>query len=116
MPGGAEAPRWSALSAGKAALRRFWRPFLLIQGAALSLALAYRYSDAFRAMCAVAAAWKQAGGIWFSMGSVALAGGLLPEVARLIADRSRTQWRGRGGAIVFNLLFFALDDLVRELS
>ena len=112
VPGGAEGPRWSALAAGKAALRRFWRPFLLIQGAALMLAIAYRSSEAFRAACAVAAGWKQAGGVWFSMGSTALAGGLVPEVARLIADRSRTQWRGRGGAIVFNLLFFALDGLV----
>lgn len=111
-PLAAEAPRWSALASGKAALRRFWRPFLLIQGAALALAIAYRTSEGFRAACALAAAWKQAGGVWFSMGSVALAGGLLPELARLVADRSRTQWRGRGGAIVFNLLFFALDGLV----
>lgn len=108
----AAAPRRSALAAGRAALRRFWRPFLLIQGAALALALAYRFSDAFRVACAVAAGWKQAGGVWFSMGSTALAGGIIPELARLLADRSRTRWQGRGRDIVFNLIVFALDGLI----
>lgn len=112
VPAGAATARWSALAAGRAALRRFWRPFLLIQGAALALALGYRFSDAFRAACAVAASWKQAGGVWFSMGSTALAGGVVPELARLLADRSRTRWRGRGRDIVFNLIVFALDGLV----
>jgi hypothetical protein len=109
---GATTPRWSALSAGRAALRRFWRPFLLIQIAALALAIAYRFSDAFRAGCAVAADWKQAGGVWFSMGSTALAGGIIPELARLLADRSRTRWQGRGRDIAFNLVVFALDGLI----
>jgi hypothetical protein len=85
---------------------------LLIQAAALALAVAYRVSAPFRAACAVAATGKQAGGVWFSMGTTALAGGVLPELAKLLADRSRTRWRGRGGAILFNVLIFAFDGLV----
>ncbi len=105
-------PRPSAWSSGVAALRRFWRPFLLIQAAALGLAIAYRLSPSFRGASAVAAGWKRAGGLWFSMGSTALAGGVLPELAKLLADRSRTRWRGRAGAIAFNIAFFAFDGLV----
>jgi hypothetical protein len=107
-----KSPRPSASASGVAALRRFWRPFLLIQAAALALALGYRFSAPFRDACAIAAGWKQAGGLWFSMGTTALAGGVLPEVAKLLADRSRTRWRGRGGAIAFNIFFFGLDGLV----
>lgn len=110
-PGGT-APPVSLLAAGVAALRRFWRPFLLIQAAALALAISYRVSDGFRAACAVAAGWKREGGLWFSMASTALAGGVLPELARLVADRARTRWRGRAGTILFNILFFAFDGLV----
>jgi len=57
-----EAPA-SPLAAGAAALRRFWRPFLLIQTGAALLALAYRVSVPFRQACTVAAAWKTAGGL-----------------------------------------------------
>jgi hypothetical protein len=109
--GGPVVPR-STWSAGATALRRFWRPFLLIQAAALVLAIAYRVSGPFRGACAVAASWKATGGVWFSMGTTALAGGLLPELAKLLADRTRTRWRGRGGAILFNVLIFAFDGLV----
>lgn len=93
-------------------MRRFWRPFLLIQVAAFTLALAYRVSSPFRSVCAIAAEWKQTGGLWSSMVSAAFAGGVLPELAKLLANRSRTRWRGRIGAIVYNILFFAFDGLV----
>ena len=95
-----------------AALRRFWRPFLLIQGAAALVAVAYGASAAFRAAAAQAAAWKSDGGLWAAAALTAVAGGLLPEVAKLVADRSRSALRGRGGEILFNTAFFAFDGLV----
>ena len=105
----------SPLAAGAAALRRFWRPFLLIQTGAALLAIAYRVSVPFREACAAAAAWKRAGGLPLSAAISALAGGLLPEIAKLAADRGRSTLRGRGGEVLFNTAFFAFDGVVIDL-
>jgi hypothetical protein len=105
----------SPLAAGAAALRRFWRPFLLIQTGAALLAIAYRASVPFREACALATAWKTAGGLPLSAAISALAGGLLPEVAKLAADRGRSTLRGRGGEVLFNTAFFAFDGVVIDL-
>jgi hypothetical protein len=105
----------SPLAAGAAALRRFWRPFLLIQAGAALLAFTYRVSVPFREACALAAAWKTAGGLPLSAAISALAGGLLPEVAKLAADRGRSTLRGRGGEVLFNTAFFAFDGVVIDL-
>jgi hypothetical protein len=105
----------SPLAAGAAALRRFWRPFLLIQAGAALLAIAYRVSLPFRETCALAAAWKTAGGLLLSAAISALAGGLLPEIAKLAADRGRSTLRGRGGEVLFNTAFFAFDGVVIDL-
>ena len=82
----------SPLAAGAAALRRFWRPFLLIQTSAALLAIAYRVSVPFREACALAAAWKTAGGLPVAAATTAVAGGLLPEdrkSTRLNSSHSR---------------------------
>jgi len=105
----------SPLAAGAAALRRFWRPFLLIQTSAALLAIAYRVSVPFREACALAAAWKTAGGLPVAAATSAVAGGLLPELAKLIADRGRSALRGRGGEVLFNIAFFAFDGIVIDL-
>jgi hypothetical protein len=105
----------SPLAAGAAALRRFWRPFLLIQTSAALLAIAYRVSVPFREACALAAAWKSAGGLPVAAATSALAGGLLPELAKLVADRGRSALRGRGSEVLFNIAFFGLDGIVIDL-
>jgi hypothetical protein len=105
----------SPLAAGAAALRRFWRPFLLIQSGAALLAITYRASAPFRAACATAALWKLRGGLPFAAVTTALAGGLLPELAKLVADRGRSPLRGRGGEVLFNTAFFAFNGVVIDL-
>jgi len=105
----------SPLAAGSAALRRFWRPFLLIQAGAALLAIAYRVSVPFRQACALAAAWKAAGGLPVAAATSALAGGLLPELAKLAADRGRSALRGRSGEVLFNTVFFAFNGVVIDL-
>lgn len=102
------------LAAAWTALRHFWRPFLLIQAAAVLLAVAFRVSPAFRAVCATGAAWKASGGLPFAAASVAVAGGLLPEVAKLIAMGPRTVV-GRGGEVAFNTAFFAVNGVIVDL-
>jgi len=102
----------SPLAAGAAALRQFWRPFLLIQSAAVALALAYHFSPGVRAACEVVGSWKVSGGLLFAAVSGSLAGGLLPEIAKVLTDRSLAGLRGRGRTIAFNLTFFAFNGMV----
>lgn len=105
----------SPLAAGTAAIRKFWRPFLLIQSAAVLLVLAYHFSQSVRAACEVVGVWKTSGGLPFAAASAAIAGGLLPEIAKALTDRRLGGLRGRGGEIAFNLAFFALDGVVIDL-
>jgi hypothetical protein len=107
----------SLLAAGRAALRRFWRPFLLIQSAAIALGLAYRFNDAVRAACVVLARWKTAGGLPFAAAASAIAGGLLPEVAKRLVGRAPVVDRARAWRdACFNAGFFAFNGvLVDEL-
>lgn len=102
----------SPFAAGLAALRRFWRPFLLIQAAAVLLVVAYHLSAAVRAACDAAAGAKARGGLPFAAVTGALAGGLLPELAKWLADPTARQAAGRGPAIAFNTGFFAVNGMV----
>jgi hypothetical protein len=100
------------LSAARAALRRFWRPFVLIQLAAVALVVAYHTSAGVRAACAALAAWKTAGGLPLAAVTAAFAGGVLPELAKAVALRGRAPLRGRGGELAFNVAFFAFNGVV----
>lgn len=83
--------------------------------AAVLLVVAYHASAHVRAACAALAAMKAAGGLPFAAVSAAVAGGLLPEVARAIADRGRYRLAGRGGDVLFNIAFFAFNGVVIDL-
>ncbi len=104
----------SPLSAAAAALRGFWKPFLLIQFGAVLLAAAFRTSAAFRDACAVAAGWKVSGGLPFASLTGALAGGVLPELAKLVA-LGPAALAGRAAEIGFNFAFFAVNGVVIDL-
>jgi hypothetical protein len=108
---------------GLAALRRYWRPFVLIQSVAIALGLAYRFSDTVRAVCVVLARWKTAGGVPFAALAGAVAGGLLPELAKWIVARRPSAAaaalpdtrRGRAQArrdVLFNAAFFAVNSVL----
>jgi hypothetical protein len=107
----------SALAAGKEAIRRFHRPFLLIQLVAAALVVAYHASASVRDVCASLAAWKTAGGLPLAALTAAFAGGVLPEIAKLVAQREgpARALRGRGGEIAFNVAFFAFNGVVVDV-
>jgi hypothetical protein len=105
----------SPFAAGLTALRRFWRPFLLIQAAAVGLVIAYHLSATVRGACDLAAAAKVRGGLPFAAIIGAVAGGVLPELATRIADRRRRGPGPRADALGFNLGFFALNGVVIDL-
>jgi hypothetical protein len=65
-----------------------------------------------RDVCAALAAWKTAGGLPLAAATAAFAGGVLPELAKLAAQRGRVPLRGRGGEIAFNVVFFAFNGVV----
>jgi hypothetical protein len=110
---GALASAPSLFAAGRAALRRFWRPFLLIQSAAIALGLTYRFNDTVRSACVVLARWKTAGGLPFAAAASAIAGGLLPELAKRLVGRGPAGDRGRAWRdLVFNGAFFAVNGLL----
>ena len=111
-PARAASPAPSPFAAGVGALRRFWRPFLLIQAAAVALGLAYRFSDPVRAVCATLARWKTGGGLPFTMITGALAGGILPELAKALVDRTGERRPGRTAEVLFNTAFFAVNGVV----
>ena len=111
---GEPAPPASPLSAAAAALRGYWKPFLLIQLAAVLLAVAFHTSQGFRAACAVAAGWKVSGGLPFASLTGAIAGGVLPELAKLVA-LGPAALAGRAAEIAFNVAFFALNGVVIDL-
>lgn len=109
------APAPSPFAAGLTALRRFWRPFVLIQSAAVALGFAYRSCDAVRAACVGLARWKTAGGLPFTAILGAFAGGLLPELAKRLTGRApggdaRGQEQARRD-VRFNLAFFAVNGI-----
>ena len=79
---------------------------------ALVLVIAYYGSDAVREVCARLAAFKTAGGLLFSAATASFAGGILPEIAKVLGDRRRYTLQNRGGEILFNLAFFAFNGLV----
>jgi hypothetical protein len=101
----------SALAAGRDAIRRFHRPFILIQLVAFALVVAYHVDAHVRAVCVTLAAWKTAGGLPLAAATASFAGGVLPELAKLASQRGAT-FRRRGGEIAFNIVFFAFNGLV----
>jgi hypothetical protein len=106
----------SLLASGLEALRRFWRPFVLIQAAAVLLVVAYHLSAGVRAACDAAAAVKARGGLAFAALASAVAGGLLPELAKWLAEPTAArQPGGRSGAIAFTTAFFAVNGVVIDL-
>jgi hypothetical protein len=103
----------SLFAAGQAALRRFWRPFVLIQAAAVGLGLAYRFSDAVRSACVVLARWKTDGGLPFAAITSGIAGGLLPEIAKRLVGRASAGDRARVWRdLAFNGTFFAVNGVL----
>src|SRR3982750_2634669 len=100
----------SPWAAGVRGLRKFWRSFLLIQSAAVLLVVAYHVSQTVRDGCAAGAAWKAAGGLAFAAATGAIAGGVLPEIAKWLVDRRARD--GRAGAMLFNIAFFAVNGVV----
>ena len=93
-----------AASAGLDAVRRNAKPFLLIQAAAIAMALAYALVPGAKDAMAGVAAFAKAGGLPFSATATALASVGLPEIARRTTGRRRTS----KSDLAFQTGYFAL--------
>jgi hypothetical protein len=102
----------SLLAPGLAAVRRYWKPFLLLQGSALLLVIGYYANGSVKAMCEHVSDVEQRGGLVFSAIAGAFAGALLPEFAKAIMLGDRTIDRQRMRDIGFNLVIFAVGGMI----
>ena len=109
-------PLRATLAPGLSAVRRYWRPFVLLQSAALLLVIGYFDSPTVAAACDRASAVKQHAGLLFSAVSAAVAGALLPEVAKatVMGDRAVTRRRARN--VGFAAATFALNGVINDLQ
>lgn len=110
---------WSlkkAVEPGLVAVRQHWKPLLAIQIAAILVVATYYASSAVREASASISALKLSGGYPFSFLAGFVAGGLLPEVAkvatgRIAADRAKWLRDTAFNGLAYGLLAIAVDLL-----
>ena len=105
----------SLTSPGIAAVRRYWRPFLLLQSAAVALVAAYYASETVRQFCVHLTAFKAHAGVVFSVIGAAVAGAILPELAKTFfhdPTAPARQWDN----IVFAAAVFGFNGIIVEFQ
>jgi hypothetical protein len=108
-------------SPGIRAVKRFWRSFLLIQSCTLLLVLAYFHSVAVESACDSLSRLQQRGGLLFSAIAAAIAGGIVPEIAKAIAPPKSAPGERRVrqlslGDFFFVIIAFAINGVVTDLQ
>ena len=102
---------------GLNAVRRYWRPFLLLQACALALVVAYYASPdggAVRTLCRNLSNLKQTYGILFVALAAAFAGAILPEITKVLVLGERRFDRTRLANIAFALGAFAFNGFFTD--
>jgi hypothetical protein len=102
----------SLLAPGVAAVRKYWKPFLLLQSAALLLVVGFYTSSTVKSLCEQVSHFKQQGGYLFAAIAAALAGALLPELAKILVLGERQLTSKRLRDIGFALFAFAGNGLI----
>ncbi len=87
-----DSSRASAAAPVLAAIRRNWKPFVLIQIAAVAVVFAYYLAPGFRDFAESIGRVKAQGGLVFAALSTAFAGALLPELAKRIFAKEGRQF------------------------
>lgn len=101
---------------GLDAIRRYWRPFLMLQSLALLLVVGYYRSPAIHQACERLSTMKQESGLLFSGISAAIAGALLPELAKAVMLGDRRVHRQRLRNVAFAVAAFALSGMITDLQ
>ena len=106
----------AAVAPGLSAVRRYWRPFVLLQTAALVLVVAYFHVPAVAAACDRVSAFKAHAGLLFSAVSAAVAGAVLPEVAKALVLGDRRLSRERAWNVAFVIAIFAINGIISDFQ
>lgn len=110
---GGRVPTWREIfRPGLVALRRQWRPFVLIQIVGLALVVGFYTLSPVEQACRVVARAKEQSGWWGAMLASAVAGAMIPELAKLAAGHDSRTARQRWGDLLFNFVFFGLSGWV----
>lgn len=104
------------LAPGIDGVRRYWRPFVMLQAIALLVVVGYYQSDAVRDVCHRLAEMKTAGGLLFSAAAVMIAGALLPEAAKAAVLGERRFPPKRLRNIAFAMAGFAGSGIITDLQ
>jgi hypothetical protein len=102
----------SLLAPGIAAVKKYWKPFILLQSAALLLVVGFYTSAQVKSLCEQVSQFKQRGGYPFAAVCAAFAGALMPELAKSLVMGDRTLDRRRLRNVGFALVVFAINGLI----
>lgn len=103
------------LAPGWYALKLFWLPFCAIQALAVALVVLYYYVPAVASALARVAAWKDRGGLIFSVITVGLAGSVFPEIFKWITGTGGRWSRARISAFSYSVLYFMINGAIVDL-
>lgn len=104
-----------AIKPGIRAVSTHWKPFLLIQVVALLCVVAYYQSEGFSRIAGVLQDWKVAGGLAFAFAAGAIAGGFVPELARMATNSVEGQGWERWHKVLWTSLVFGLVGVFVDL-
>lgn len=100
---------------GLIAVKRNWTPIVAIQLVALGLVFLYFTNPGFHAAMRSLAQFKTDSGILFVFLTGCIAGGVLPEAAKLIAGKLRKFDRAWMGQMLFNSLVYGIVGVEIDL-
>ncbi|MFN4242667.1 MAG: hypothetical protein ACK4PI_05470 [Tepidisphaerales bacterium] len=100
------------LGPATAAIRRYWRAFVAIQLIGLGLVAGYWTVPAVAAVLQQLAEWRERGGVLAAALAGAIAGGILPELAKLVTGIDRRPVVRRLHDVGFQFAFFAFSSFV----
>lgn len=110
-----------ALAPSVRTVRRNWRPMAVIQAVAVVLVVAYYQSPSLQAWAEGVGRMKVAGGFLFAFVAGLIAGGVVPEVARILTGKIARPYGPQAGraawaAIVYGVVGLQVDALYRVLA
>ncbi|MEM9446076.1 MAG: hypothetical protein AAGA18_12085 [Verrucomicrobiota bacterium] len=97
------------------AVRKYYRPFACIQLCSIFLVIAYYSSSELQEICDIIAQFKETSGYFFGFLSFAIAGSIIPELAKLMTRMISSITRKQMNQILFLFCFFGCCGLLVDL-
>jgi hypothetical protein len=104
-----------AFAPGREAVVRNWMPIVVIQGVAFAIVIVYNQSNEVQRLADSLETWKVRGGIPFAFLAGAIAGGVVPEIAKFVTGRLRRFDRTWFADSLFNAFAYGLIGILVDL-